>query len=80
MPGFIHLAEPRILDYNAFFKQPEAVQLQEQHNVEDRNYTPRAVLRLVYGWLPLSPWRGGWGVRPLVEQRVHQPENCSKYS
>ena len=44
VPGLIHLAEPRIADYDAFFKKPEGVKFQEQHNVEDRNYTPK------YSW------------------------------
>lgn len=44
VPGLIHLAEPKIADYDAFFKKPERVRYQAQHNVEDRNYVPK------YSW------------------------------
>ena len=44
VPGLIHLAEPKISDYDVFFRKPEGVTFSEQHNVETRNYTPK------YSW------------------------------
>ncbi len=44
VPGLIHLAEPKIVDYDVFFRKPEGVAFVEQHNVENQNYTPK------YSW------------------------------
>lgn len=44
VPGLIHLAEPKIADYDAFFRKPEGVAFSEQHNLEDLNYAPK------YSW------------------------------
>ncbi len=44
VPGLIHLAEPKIEDYDKFFKKPDNVELKETHNLYDINYTPR------YSW------------------------------
>lgn len=44
VPGLIHLAEPRIPDYDVFFRKPTGVQFSEQHNVENLQYKPK------YSW------------------------------
>lgn len=44
VPGLIHLAEPKIADYNVFFQKPNGVTFGEQHNLEDRSYQPK------YSW------------------------------
>jgi len=44
VPGLIHLAEPKIEDYDKFFKRAEKVQAKEQHNLYNIDYTPR------YSW------------------------------
>jgi hypothetical protein len=44
VPGLIHLAEPKIEDYDKFFKRPDNVELKVTHNLYDINYTPR------YSW------------------------------
>ncbi len=44
VPGLIHLAEPKIEDYDKFFKKPDNVALKVTHNLYDINYTPR------YSW------------------------------
>ena len=44
VPGLIHLAEPKIEDYDKFFKKPDNVELKESHNLYNINYTPR------YSW------------------------------
>ena len=44
VPGLVHLATPRIVDYDKLFKRPERVVFQEQHNLEDRTYEPK------YNW------------------------------
>jgi hypothetical protein len=44
VPGLVHLAEPKIADYEVFFRKPEGVTFSEQHNLEDRNYQPK------YSW------------------------------
>ena len=36
VPGLIHLAVPKIDDYDRFFIRPERVKAQEGHNVSDR--------------------------------------------
>ena len=44
VPGLIHLAEPKIPDYDVFFRKPEGVTYSHDHNVEEQNYTPK------YSW------------------------------
>ena len=44
VPGLVHLAEPKIDDYDRFFKRPGKVELKEQHNLYNIDYTPR------YSW------------------------------
>ena len=44
VPGLVHLAEPRIADYNKFFKRADRVEAKEQHNLYNIDYTPR------YSW------------------------------
>ncbi len=44
VPGLIHLAEPRITDYNKFFKRPDRAEAKEQFNLYNLDYTPR------YSW------------------------------
>ncbi len=44
VPGLVHLAEPKIDDYDKFFKRPGKVELKEQHNLYNIDYTPR------YSW------------------------------
>ncbi|NJO69110.1 MAG: hypothetical protein HC830_07365, partial [Bacteroidetes bacterium] len=44
VPGLVHLAIPKIEDYDKFFKRPGAVEFKEQHNLYNIDYTPR------YSW------------------------------
>lgn len=44
VPGLVHLAEPRIEDYDRFFKRPGKVEAKSQHNLYNIDYTPR------YSW------------------------------
>ncbi len=44
VPGLVHLAEPKILDYDKFFKRADKVEAKQQHNLYDIDYTPR------YNW------------------------------
>ncbi|MDR0835472.1 MAG: glycoside hydrolase family 2 [Tannerella sp.] len=44
VPGLIHLATPRIEEYDTFFQRPAAVKASAQHNFLDRDYTPK------YSW------------------------------
>ena len=44
VPGLIHLAEPKVEEYDKFFKRPENTELQEQFNFLNRDYTPK------YNW------------------------------
>ena len=44
VPGLIHLAEPRIEDYDKFFKRPESVSLKLSHKLSELDYTPK------YNW------------------------------
>lgn len=44
VPGLVHLAEPRIEDYDRFFKRADKVEFKEQHNLYNIDYTPR------YSW------------------------------
>jgi len=44
VPGLVHLADPRIADYDKFFKRADKVEAKEQHNLYNIDYTPR------YSW------------------------------
>jgi beta-galactosidase len=44
VPGLIHLAEPRIVEYEKFFKRPGKAESTEQFNLYNLDYTPR------YSW------------------------------
>jgi beta-galactosidase len=44
VPGLIHLAEPKIEEYDKFFKRPDKVEAKEQFNLYNLDYTPR------YSW------------------------------
>ncbi len=44
VPGLVHLATPKIDDYNKFFKRAEQVEAKGQHNLYNIDYTPR------YSW------------------------------
>jgi hypothetical protein len=44
VPGLVHLAEPKIEDYDKFFKRPDKVEIKDQHNLYNIDYTPR------YSW------------------------------
>jgi beta-galactosidase len=44
VPGLIHLAEPRIVEYDKFFKRPGKAEAIEQFNLYNLDYTPR------YSW------------------------------
>jgi hypothetical protein len=44
VPGLVHLAEPKIEDYDKFFKRPDKVEIKDQHNLYNTDYTPR------YSW------------------------------
>lgn len=44
VPGLVHLAVPRIEQYDRFFQRAEKTELQEQFNFLDRDYTP------MYNW------------------------------
>lgn len=44
VPGLVHLATPRITQYDKFFQRPEKTELQEQFNFLDIDYTP------MYNW------------------------------
>ena len=44
VPGLIHLATPRIEDYDKFFKRADKVIAKDQHNLYNIDYTPR------YSW------------------------------
>ncbi|MGE5394137.1 MAG: sugar-binding domain-containing protein, partial [Candidatus Saccharibacteria bacterium] len=44
VPGLIHLAQPKIEDYDKFFKRADKVEAKEQHNLYNIDYTPR------YSW------------------------------
>ena len=44
VPGLIHLAEPRIGEYDKFFKRPGKAESVEQFNLYNLDYTPR------YSW------------------------------
>ncbi len=44
VPGLVHLAVPKIEDYDKFFKRPNKVEAKHQHNLYNIDYTPR------YSW------------------------------
>ncbi len=44
VPGLVHLAEPKIADYDKFFKRPGKPEAKEQFNLYNLDYTPR------YNW------------------------------
>lgn len=44
VPGLVHLAVPKIEDYDKFFKRADKVEAKEQHNLYNIDYTPR------YSW------------------------------
>ncbi len=44
VPGLIHLAEPKIIEYDKFFKRPDKPEAKEQFNLYNLDYTPR------YSW------------------------------
>ncbi len=44
VPGLVHLAVPKIEEYDKFFKRPNKVEAKEQHNLYNLDYTPR------YSW------------------------------
>ena len=41
VPGLIHLAEPRIEEYDKFFKRSDKPEAKEQFNLYNLDYTPR---------------------------------------
>ena len=44
VPGLVHLAVPKIADYDKFFRRPEKAEDKQQHNLYNIDYTPR------YSW------------------------------
>jgi len=44
VPGLVHMAVPKIEDYDKFFKRADKVEAKEQHNLYNIDYTPR------YSW------------------------------
>lgn len=44
VPGLIHLAEPKIEDYDIWFKKPQTTETKEAHGVYDIDYMPK------YNW------------------------------
>ncbi len=44
VPGLIHMAEPKIEEYEKFFKRPEETKLETTHSLYDIDYTPK------YSW------------------------------
>lgn len=44
VPGLVHLAEPKIVEYDKFFKRPDKPEAKEQFNLYNLDYTPR------YSW------------------------------
>ncbi|TMI85264.1 MAG: glycosyl hydrolase family 2, partial [Bacteroidetes bacterium] len=44
VPGLVHLASPRIEEYDKFFKRPDRVNAKMEHDVYDVDYKPR------YSW------------------------------
>jgi len=44
VPGLVHMALPKIEDYDKFFKRADKVEAKDQHNLYNIDYTPR------YSW------------------------------
>ena len=44
VPGLVHLAEPKIVEYDKFFKRSDRAEAKEQFNLFNLDYTPR------YSW------------------------------
>jgi len=44
VPGLVHMAVPKIDDYDKFFKRADKVEAKDQHNLYNIDYTPR------YSW------------------------------
>jgi len=44
VPGLIHLATPKIEEYDKFFKRPDRVESKDQHDLYNIDYTPK------YNW------------------------------
>jgi len=44
VPGLVHMATPKIEDYDKFFKRADKVEAKDQHNLYNIDYTPR------YSW------------------------------
>ena len=44
VPGLVHMATPKIDDYDKFFRQADRVEAKDQHNLYNIDYTPR------YSW------------------------------
>ena len=44
VPGLIHLASPKIDDYDVWFKKPENIVTKDAHGVYDIDYVPK------YNW------------------------------
>lgn len=44
VPGLIHLAEPKIADYDKFFQRPADTEIKDQHNLYNLSYKPK------YSW------------------------------
>src|ERR1035437_8347386 len=44
VPALVHLAEPKIIEYDKFFKRPDKPESKEQFNLYNLDYTPR------YSW------------------------------
>lgn len=44
VPGLVHLAEPKIEEYDKFFKRLDKVDAKKEHGVYNIDYTPR------YSW------------------------------
>jgi len=52
VPGLVHLATPRIDDYDKFFKRADKVEAKDQHNLYNIDYTPRYSWYLRYVDIP----------------------------
>jgi len=47
VPGLVHLAMPKIEDYDKLFKRPDIVEAKQQHSLCNIDYTYRCTLQLV---------------------------------
>jgi hypothetical protein len=52
VPGLVHLATPKIDDYDKFFKRADKVEAKDQHNLYNIDYTPRYSWYLKYVNIP----------------------------